>query len=150
MPMVSLFAYFTTYTVIWTILSVLYRIPHRAMEVLRGMVSIVAISVAYIYIRYGSKVIQQFYLRFGLHGRMVFLYDLLIHFVPLWVVGGFPRSILGFASAYAIFLIWFLSVRQMIGLKTLYSPAIPKEDYDRWAFLFLPAILLAIQIHRKK
>jgi hypothetical protein len=136
--------YFTTYTVLLTILSRFYVWPASVMDVLRGTVSIVALSIAYIYLRYGPKVVYQFYARFlgsNVSPALVWLYDVLIHFLPVVVVGGFPRHFLGLAVAYAIFIAWFLAIRSSVGLQSLYSPAIPKKDYDTWAFVFLPLIL---------
>lgn len=146
----NLLAYFTTYTVLLSALSVVVRFPPAAMDALRSAVVLVALSVLYVYVRFGTKVILDFYARFGLHGRAVLLYDFLIHFAPLFLVGGFPHTLVGALTGYIVFLAWFLTVRQTVGLESLYTPAISKQDYDAWVFGLLPATLLAAFVATKK
>lgn len=117
------------------------QMPPMALEILRGAVWIVAVSVVYIYVRFGFSAIQEFYIKLGLNPDWTLVYDTIVHFAPVVWVGGLPRTALGFVGGYVLFLGWFGVIRATIGLPRLYVSSLSTNAYDQWAAVYLPIVL---------
>ena len=156
MPLHYYAYFFTTYTFIASVLigtRLVPSLPFVALEILRGAVFIVAVSVFYIYLRFGLSAIQEFYIKLGLNPEWSLAFDTLVHFAPVIWVGGLPRSAIGFAGGYALFLVWYLTVRATVSLPKLYIPSIPPTAYDQWVAGYLPVVLVvswAVTRNQKK
>lgn len=139
--MQRLLAFFTTYTFGLSLLSRVVQFPDVALDILRGAVWIVVIGLVYVYLRYGLKPIQGFYARLGLNPRWTPIYDTLVHLAPLVLVGGLPKTPVGYLGGYGVFLGWYLIVRATVGMPQLYLPEISVRDYDLLVGVVIPLVL---------
>jgi len=144
-PMYYYVCFFTTYTFIASVAigtGVVRLLPFVAIEIVRGAVWIVAVSVLYIYLRFGLSAVQDFYAKLGLNPDWSLIYDTLVHFTPVIWAGGLPKTALGYIGGYALFLGWFITIRTTLGMPELYIKSISSNAYDQWAIAYLPVLLL--------
>ncbi len=146
----ELLLFFTFYSFILAALTTVVNFSPATLDIIRAMVFIVAISVAYIYLRYGPAVMDRFYQRLFpatfTEPWIALVFDALIHFAPVAVVG-LPRTGTGLVIGYAAMVLWYLLIQYTVGIDTVYSKEIPCDVYEDWTMIGIPATLLALHVY---
>lgn len=140
------FKYFTAYNLYATIVVLLFGqrlLPEAVIDVVRGTSLLVAMSVAYIYVVYGTKAVFSMYQRINPTWSACsnMLFDWVVHFGPVLMLG-LPRRSRSLVIALVLMLVWYWVVRDDV--QNIYIRSIPLTGYDALIQVMSMAVALYV------
>lgn len=107
-----------------------YAFPWHVVEVLRANAIIVASAVLYFRVVYTSEQILAFYRElFGdIPSWLITCIDIVFHFLPVVMLGGFPRVWWAFPVAYSVLIAWYILIRDHVS--GVYGDLMPSSVMD--------------------
>lgn len=150
------FTKFTTYNVIATIIIVILHItpnsvlrdpPFLIVDIIRSTTSLTLVLFAYVYVVHGRDVIYDFYRE--MHGSvipdaLIIPWDALVHLLPVVLLGGPPRTIIGLAAGYLLLALYYSAIRNRV--HDVYPVSISEREISTIMFTYLPACVIAYVI----